>query len=211
MKLILISCSSKKAPGGLPSPRPSRLADSLSRASHRRLVEARNELASILDKDLDDPFGFDRAGINKFQPAFQRYQGFVYLYSDFYHLFPNFDGRVLIVSAMYGLLDGGDYLRNYNLRMGDCLPDGTRVETFWKKHGLREIVVEAVSRLGADEVHDLLPEKYRSLLNPWPDPKINGYHSYAFPASGAGTGYERPMLLRALLSERTKRQESIRK
>jgi cytoplasmic iron level regulating protein YaaA (DUF328/UPF0246 family) len=202
MKLILISCSSKKAPGGLPDAHASRLVDVLSKTSHHRLVQARRELAAILDQNLDDPFGFDRAGINKFQPAYQRYQGFVYLYSDFYHLFPKFDGRVLIISAQYGLLDGGDYLRNYNLRMSDYLPDGMRVETFWKKHALRDILVEAVTHMGADEVHDLLPEKYRNALNPWPDPGIAHYHAYAFPAPGQGSGYERPAMLKALLSRK---------
>jgi hypothetical protein len=52
----------------------------------------------------------------------------------------------------------------------------------------------------AQAVHDLLPEKFRSMLSPWPDPKIAGYHPYTFPAPGQGTGFERPTVLKALLS-----------
>jgi cytoplasmic iron level regulating protein YaaA (DUF328/UPF0246 family) len=200
MKLILISCSSKKAPGGVADLPSSRLENYLSPASYRQLLTARKELITILQGSTDQNLGFDKAGENKYQPAYQRYQGFVYLYSDFYRLFPKFDGRVLIVSAMYGLLDGGDYLRNYNLRMNDCLPSGLRVETFWKQHGLRDILVEGICHSGPVEVHDLFPEKYRSAFSPWPDPIIADYKAYAFPAPGQGTGYERPASLKSLLS-----------
>ena len=200
MKLILISCSGKKAPGGGPQHPPSRLKTSLSPAAYRNLLSARQELKAVLQESSGHSLGIDQAGGHKYQPAYQRYQGFVYLFSDFYRLFPKFDGRVVIVSAMYGLLDAGDYLRNYNLRLADSLPTGLRVETFWRQHGLRDIVVECISRAGADEVHDLLPEKYRSMLGPWPDPKIEHYQPYTFPAPGQGTGYERPIALKALLS-----------
>jgi cytoplasmic iron level regulating protein YaaA (DUF328/UPF0246 family) len=201
MKLILLSCSSKKAPGGSPNHPPSRLKNSLSPAAYKQLLSARQELKSMLQELSDQALGIDHAGENKYQPAFQRYQGFVYLFSDFYRLFPKFDGRVLIVSVMYGLLDGGDYLRNYNLRLNDILPTGIRVEIFWRGQGLRDILLDGISRIGADEVHDLLPEKYRNMLGPWPDPKIANYKPYTFPASGQGSGYERPTLLRKLLEQ----------
>jgi len=200
MKLILVSCSAKKAPGGQPLHPPSRLKNSLSPAAYKQLLSARKELKAILQEASDHTLGIDQAGENKYQPAYQRYQGFIYLFSDFYHLFPKFDGRVLILSAMYGLLDAGDYLRNYNLRMADSLPSGLRVDTFWKQHGLRDIVVECIARAGADEVHDLLPEKYRSMLGPWPDPKIAAYKPYTFPATGQGSGFERSIALKSLLS-----------
>jgi cytoplasmic iron level regulating protein YaaA (DUF328/UPF0246 family) len=200
MKLILISCSAKKAPGGQSSHPPSRLKTSLSPATYRQLLSARQELKAILQETPDHAMGIDKAGENKYQPAYQRYQGFIYLFSDFYHLFPKFDGRVLIVSGMYGLLDAGDYLRNYNLRFMDSLPTGLRVDAFWKGHGLRDILVECISSAGADEVHDLLPELHRKMLAPWPPPAIVGYQPYTFPAPGQGTGYERSGVLKSLLS-----------
>ena len=201
MKVILISCSGKKAPGGQPDHPSSKLANYLNSATYRVLLNARRELKAILQDAPEQGLGFDKAGVTKYQPAFQRYQGFIYLYSDFYRLFPKFSGRVLIISAMYGLLDGGDYVRNYNLRLTDRLPTGMCVETFWKQHGLKDILVECLSNAGVDEIHDLLPEKYRNLLNPWPAPGIKNYKSYNFPASGQGTGYERPATLKSLLSK----------
>jgi len=201
MKLILISCSGKKAPGGQADLPPSKLADYLSPAAKSVLLNARRELADLLWEMPEHDLGFHDAGDKKYQPAFQRYQGFIYLYSDFYRLFPKFQGRVLIISAMYGLLDGGDYVRNYNLRLNDYLPTGLRVETFWKQHGLRDILLDGISNAGVDEVHDLLPEKYRNLLSPWPAPGIKNHKSYTFPASGQGTGYERPATLKSLLSK----------
>jgi cytoplasmic iron level regulating protein YaaA (DUF328/UPF0246 family) len=200
MKLILISCSGKKAPGGGPLHPPSRLKTSLSPAAYRQLLGARQELKAILQETPGHALGIDKAGENKYQPAYQRYQGFMYLFSDFYHLFPQFEGRVLIVSGMYGLLDAGDYLRNYNLRFMDSLPTGQRVDAFWKQHGLKDMLVECISRVGADEVHDLLPEMHRKMLAPWPDPVIVHYQSYTFPAPGQGTGYERATALKSLLT-----------
>jgi cytoplasmic iron level regulating protein YaaA (DUF328/UPF0246 family) len=200
MKLILISSSAKKAPGGQPNHPSSRLKVDLSPAAYRQLKSARQELKAIFEQSPDHTLGIDPAGEHKYQPAYQRNQGFVYLFSDFYHLFPKWDGRVLIISTMYGLLDGGDFIRNYNLHWTDSLPNGLRVDAFWKQHGLRDIVVECISRLAAQEVHDLLPEKFRSMLSPWPDPNIAGYHPYTFPAPGQGTGFERPTVLKALLS-----------
>jgi cytoplasmic iron level regulating protein YaaA (DUF328/UPF0246 family) len=200
MKLILIASSYKKAPGGEPTHPPSRLKTTLSASTYKQLKSARKELKAILQETSGHTLGIDKAGEKRYQPAYQRNQGFVYLFSDFYHLFPKFEGRVLIVSAMYGLLDANDYLRNYNLRSGDTLPNGQRVDTFWKQHGIRDILLECISRIAADEVHDLLPEKHRAMLSPWPDPQIANYLPYTFPASGQGTGFERPTVLKSLLT-----------
>ena len=200
MKLILLACSGKKAPGGVPDHPPSRLKTTLSPAAYKQLKSARQELKAILKEGSDPTLGIDKAGEKRYQPAYQRYQGFLYLFSDFYHLFPKFDGRVLVFSAMYGLLDAGDYLRNYNLRWADTLPNRQRVDAFWKQHRLRDIIVECITSIGADEIHDLLPEKYRSVLGPWPDPQFANYKTYTFPAAGQGTGFERATALKSLLT-----------
>src|SRR5512137_2944019 len=178
MNLILLACSGKKAPGGQPDHPPSRLKTTLSPDAYKQLKSARQELKAILKEGSDPNLGIDKAGEKRYQPAYQRYQGFLYLFSDFYHLFPKFDGRVLVFSAMYGLLDAGDYLRNYNLRWADTLPNGQRVDAFWKQHCLRDIIVECITSIGADEIHDLLPEKYRSVFAPWPDPQFVKYTTY---------------------------------
>jgi cytoplasmic iron level regulating protein YaaA (DUF328/UPF0246 family) len=200
MNLILLACSGKKAPGGVPDHPPSRLKTTLSPAVYKQLKCARQELKAVLRESSGHNLGIDKAGEKRYQPAYQRYQGFMYLFSDFYHLFPKFEGRVLIFSAMYGMLDAGDYLRNYNLRWADTLPSGLRVDAFWRQHRLRDIVVECIASIGADEIHDLLPEKYRSVLGPWPDPHFANYKTYTFPAPGQGTGYERATALKALLA-----------
>ncbi len=59
--------------------------------------------------------------------------------------------------------------------------------------------MECISRAGADEVHDLLPEKYRNMLGPWPDAKIEHYKPYTFPAPGQGSGFERPIALKIVI------------
>jgi len=48
--------------------------------------------------------------------------------------------RLIIVSALYGLLDGNDLIRNYELSMKDSLPTGMKVHTFWRHHELRDML-----------------------------------------------------------------------
>jgi cytoplasmic iron level regulating protein YaaA (DUF328/UPF0246 family) len=107
----------------------------------------------------------------------------------------------VIVSALYGLLDGNDLIRNYNLKMDDKLPTGNKVAVFWKRHGLRDILLELISGVDAAEVHDLLSGKYREALSPWPDPRIRNFSLYEYPGMGHGSSYGRAKDLKKLLSQ----------
>ena len=106
----------------------------------------------------------------------------------------------MIISAMYGLLDGNDLIRNYELSMDDALPTRIRVSTFWRWHELREILIELIRRDDVTEVHDLLSEKYREAIQPWPDTKIKNCRVYNYPGLGQGSSYARAKDLKQFLS-----------
>jgi cytoplasmic iron level regulating protein YaaA (DUF328/UPF0246 family) len=202
MKIILIPCSGSKIPGGQTNSQPSKLADRLSPPTFQKLVNARQEIAAILKKDQNHGLGFkdDNEG-PKFLPAFRRYQGLIYAHSDTSRLYPAFKGRLVIVSALYGLLDGNDLIRNYELSMKDTLPTGMKVHTFWRRHELREILLEIIGWEDAAEVHDLLSGHYREALRPWPDSKVKNYHPYEYPGLGQGSSFARAKDLKRLLSQ----------
>jgi len=202
MRIILIPCSGSKVSGGQSNPQPSKLADVLSPASYHKLTSARQEIAALLQKDQSLGLGFkDDDKESKYLPAFQRYQGLIYAHSDISRLYPALKGRLVIISAMYGLLDGNDLIRNYELSMNDTLPTGIRMGTFWRRHELREILIELISREDAAEVHDLLSEQYREALRPWPDSKIKNLRIYEYPGMGQGSSYGRAKDLKRLLSQ----------
>jgi len=201
MKIILIPCSGSKVSGGQSNSQLSKLADFLSPASHQKLTSARQEIAAILQEGQSLGLGFkDDDKESKYLPAFQRYQGLIYAHSDLSRFYPAFKGCLVIVSAMYGLLDGNDLIRNYELSMDDTLPTGIRVSTFWRWHELREILIELISRDDVTEVHDLLSEKYREAIRPWPDSRIKNCRVYNYPGMGQGSSYARAKDLKQLLS-----------
>jgi cytoplasmic iron level regulating protein YaaA (DUF328/UPF0246 family) len=201
MKIILIPCSGSKAPGGNLNPQPSKMADSLSPVSYLNLMSARKELSDILSK-ARSPLGFKNDETEKnYLPAYQRYQGHIYSQSGLSRLYPAFKGRLVIVSALYGLLDGSDFIRDYNLSMKDTLPTGVKVHTFWRRHGLRDILLELLTGEDTAEVHDLLSGHYREALRPWPDSKMMNYHPYNYPGLGQGSSFSRAKDLKRLLSE----------
>ncbi len=201
MKIILIPCSGSKVSGGETTSLPSKLADALSPAAFQKLMSARQELDDILRKDQNRNLGYKDGGEIKYLPAFQRYQGIIYTQGDVFRFYPAFKGYLVIVSALYGLLDGNDLIRNYNLKMDDMLPTRNKVAVFWKRHGLRDILVELIRGENGPEVHDLLSGKYREALSPWPDLIIKNFSLYEYPGMGQGSSYGRAKDLKQLLSQ----------
>ena len=88
---------------------------------------------------------------------------------------------MIIISALYGLLDANDLIRYYELKMNDNLKTKTRLSTWWQRHGLRDIVEEYILAQGSPMVHDLLPDTYRNALKPWPLSGITSYCKYEYP------------------------------
>lgn len=200
MKIILIPCSGSKVHGGQSNHQPPKLADGLSPVAFQKLVSARQELEVIL-QDARSPLGFkNNDGENKYLPAYQRYKGLIYAHSGISRLYLAFKGRLVIVSALYGLLDGGDFIRDYELSMKDTLPTGMKVHTFWRRHELRDILLELLCGDEAAEVHDLLSGHYREALRPWPDLRVKNYRTYDYPGMGQGSSFARAKDLKRLVS-----------
>jgi cytoplasmic iron level regulating protein YaaA (DUF328/UPF0246 family) len=201
MNIILIPCSGSKVHGGQSNSQPSKLADRLSAAAFQTLMSARQDLEAIL-QDAQSSFGFKKnERENKYLPAYQRYRGLIYAHSGISRLYPAFKGHLVIVSALYGLLDGGDFIRDYDLSMKDTIPTRMKVYTFWRRHELRDILLELIDGEEAAEVHDLLSGNYREALQPWPEAKIKNCRQYEYPGMGQGSCYARAKDLKRLMAE----------
>lgn len=205
MDLVLIACSNRKQEGGVPGYAPSKqLTQGLSPGSFDKLLNLRSQVVRESEKPL--PVGPDLGmpglqALAQYMPAYQRYTGKVYEYGRVRELYPSQSHiRLVIISALYGLLDGDDLIQEYNLKMDDKI-SGRRLYTWWKHHKLVDIVEEYILSCKPVMVHDLLPINYQKALQPWPPESIR-YLWKPLDCSGLGQGssYRREEYLARLLS-----------
>ncbi len=201
MDIILIPCCKRKVVGGDRKYQTSVLADILDTTTINHLMEARLNLGKQLKLQPGPDLGFQEEENIAYLPAYLRYNGVIYQGGNVRNLYKQFGGRVIILSALYGLLDANDTIRNYDLAMTDMLPVGMRVSTFWKKHGLRDIIEEYYLAASTAVLHDLLSNTYRKALEPWPSPKIIHYHAYNYPGLRTASNFPRGKDLKQLLSQ----------
>jgi len=166
MRAIVIPCSGKKDYGGSEIYDCPRLPITLGKACYSDLIELRKEIARMLGLEPGpDLFGEMEGNNIKFEPAFERYNGILYQYSNFSALYPKFQGKVFIISALYGLLDASDFIRYYDLKMEDILPSGQKVYQWWRNNGIEYLLKEALNGSGATEVYDFLSINYRRAVS----------------------------------------------
>ena len=203
MEIILIACSRSKLAGGeTGSQYSSNLSNILSSQTYRKLLSARNELSRFIDCAPGYDLGFDHQNNDiKYLPAYKRYIGKVYTCSQLANLYPQVKShRIIIVSALYGLLDANDLIREYNLAMDSKLPNGKKVMTWWKNQGLVKILEEYILGFNPPCVHDLLSVNYRKSLQPWPPDSIKDIVKiYNFPGLGNGANWKRGEIFKEIL------------
>jgi len=202
MELILIACSKTKRMGGYIQFVPSSLVNILSDEKYLQLMNSRKELASIINITPGLDLGFSNQDQQlAFLPAYQRYNGKFYQKNNFSSVYPELSTkRVIIISALYGVLDANDHIRNYELTMDHTLSIGVRVKTWWKNHGLGKIIGEIVCQRRFIQVHDLLPISYRDAIKPWPTNCRNeSLIQYDYPGQGSGSIWRRAEELKRIL------------
>lgn len=204
MKIIIIPCSGKKRDGGTESYKPPQLAMILGEEVFRKLLMLRNELSALLNLPPGPDIGGEQEEGIEFRAAFDRYDGKMYQTADFRRLYPGFQGRVFIISALYGLLDADDHIRNYNLAMNYRLPSGEGVWHWWKRKGLQTHIETALGNTGVTEVHDLLSELYRKAIGHLISDNQYQVHIYTYPGQGTGSLYRRGEDLKRLLTKRSR-------
>lgn len=200
LKTIIIPCSGKKLSGGNAEYRSPQLASILGDVDFHKLLVLRKELSELMDLPPGPDIGSAIAEPSlKYRPAFDRYDGKMYQTAEFRLIFPGFRGRVLIVSALYGLLDANDHIRDYNLAMKDALLTRERVWNWWRRNGLGAFVEKALNKIETTEVHDLLSSDYRKAIG---CPESNSKYQikeYCYPGQGTGSLYRRGEDLKKIL------------
>jgi hypothetical protein len=205
MELVLIACSQRKQEGGVPGYAPSKqLTQGLKSGSFEKLLNLRSQIVKGCKKSLPEGPDVGIPGVQmnaQYLPAYQRYTGKVYEYGRVQELYPNQSRiRLVIISALYGLLDGDDLIQEYNLKMDDKV-SGQRLYTWWKRHKLVDIVEEYILSCNPVTVHDLLPINYLKALHPWPpESRRRLWKPLDCSGLGQGSSYRRGEYLATLLS-----------
>lgn len=70
--------------------------------------------------------------------------------------------KFVIVSALYGMLDQSEPIRDYDLAMDDRTPEGIPVWGWWKARGLGEMLLEYIKTTGVapGRIHNFLSGLY---------------------------------------------------
>lgn len=192
MKAVIMSCSKRKLPGGNAQYQEPVLAGILGTREYDKLLCLRNELFIHLSllPGPDSIGGDDPRGL-EFRPAYERYDGNVYKAAGVREKLPDFNGHLFIVSALYGLLEAKDQIRNYDLCMKDKGPGGMFVFRWWKENGLHGFLEIALRNIRATEVHDLQGGDYKKAIGVFGPGAPYKLIQYEYPGMGSRSQYKR--------------------
>jgi hypothetical protein len=175
----------------------------ISSESWAALCDARNALAGLLGLEPGPDLGNAASSTQHLLPAWQRYDGNLYRKAQLAECDVHRpDVMIFIVSALFGVISARDTIRHYNVAMTDRLPDGRKVNRFWRAHGLTSIIEDLFRSIGAREVHDCLSGSYREALEALGHKLPLGckYISRSYPGLGTGSDYHRGTDVRNFLA-----------
>jgi len=169
--LILIPCCRLKAKNGSEDYRELKrnsIVFYLSKEYGERLLELRRRVA-LAFRELPGPdFGCETNDAQiKFLEANKRYNGRLCgrISEDSWNTLKiKPEIRLIMISALYGLLNYNEPIRYYNRSMKDHIFLGRLLKTWWKMNSLTDILLEYIVRNDIMEVHDFLSGEYRDAL-----------------------------------------------
>lgn len=197
--LILIPCCSSKSPGGvLKYDRDSCIVNYLSPDMGDKLMALRRQVAAAFKETLGLDVGVEcpEARI-EYMKAYRRYRGNLYsriTESSWKKLNNSQNLNLLIVSAFYGVVKHDETIRNYNRTMNRDKIEGRLLKTWWRKHGLCDIILDYIITNKVKVVHDFLSLNYSEAV--WPlqskAQRIGvDYITHDYSGLGSGSDYHR--------------------
>jgi len=115
---------------------------------------------------------------------------------------------VLIVSAVYGLVQLNEGIKKYELQMGDTLHDGSKVYKYWQQQDLWEILWNYAVDHNIGYIWSLLPNSMPSFpyqqtfKDFWSLSRKKGIECYhvRVPGAATATGYQRARWLNEIVN-----------
>lgn len=192
--LILIPCSDLKTLGGILRYDKSRcVINYLSPDMGEKLMELRRRVAVAFKEKLGPDIGFDQPVTQiEYMEAYKRYSGNLYsriTKSSWENLNHSQNLSLLIISALYGVVRHDEPIRNYNRSMNRDKIEGKLLKTWWREHGLYDVLLDYIITNNVKVVHDFLSLNYSEAV--WPlqsEARRIGVNYIVHDYSGLGSG-----------------------
>jgi len=205
--LLIIPCCALKNPGGITEYDKSNcIVRDLSTESGKKLMELRRQVAIFFREPQGPDLGFIEAVSEvKYMKAYERYCGNLYsrISKDSWSRLSHASNlKLVIVSALYGLLNHDEMIRNYDKKMDRDKIYGALLKTWWNNHGLSSILLDYVTQNRIEVIHDFLSAHYADALRTFPlmARKVGVkyvYHNYH--GLGSGSDYHRGREINVLI------------
>jgi len=197
--LILIPCCGNKRKGGVFQYDSSNgIINNLDLEAGRRLMKLRRQIAQAFKDSPGPDLGFENVTCKvRYLPAYKRYIG--HLYSEisqnsWIKLNKTPELRLIIISALYGLVNYNEPIRYYQRKMKDHIYPGRLLKTWWKNHNLSSILLNYIIRNDIEVVHDFLSTDYFYVirdLHLYLKKFEVQYIRHTYPGLGSGSDYYR--------------------
>ena len=133
----------------------------------------------------------------EYMKAYKRYSGNLYsriTESSWEKLNSSQNLNLLIVSAFYGVVKHDETIRNYNRTMNRDKIEGKLLKTWWREHGLCDVILDYIITNKIKVVHDFLSLNYSEAV--WPlqskAQRIGvNYITHDYSGLGSGSNYYR--------------------
>lgn len=205
--LIIIPCCGEKRGGEIVEyDRSDCIVNNLSLEAGERLMELRREVALAFQKMPGPDLGFENTEPRiKYMKAYERYSGHLYSKvseNSWNRLSRNPELRLVIVSALYGLVDYNEPIRYYNRSMKDHIYSRRLLKTWWSNHRLADILADYVTQNEIEVVHDFLSTHYSVAVWPYSlrlrETRVRYLH-HTYPGLGSGSDHYRGREVNALI------------
>ncbi len=179
-------CSGSKSSGGKTSLEGRILKKELSPEEKERLERLRENVADSFDISFHDN--------KELKQAYRRYTGNIYNKipeNAWERLKKRENIELVIISALYGTIYWDEAIMNYNVAMDDNIKPRRRLNTWWKKAGLSDIVSSYIDMNGFETVRSFLSGDYKDAI-PSIENKIEAtWLQYDYSGLGSGSNYYR--------------------
>lgn len=204
--LILLPCCYKKREGGSAEYSRSNCISNNLGPEGDKLMQLRGQVGAAFDEKHGPDLGFaDDMPTIEYLEAYKRYRGNLYSKiseSSWRKLAQTEKLKLVIVSALYGLVNWNEPIRYYNRTMDDNIRLGRRLNTWWRHRRLSDILVAYVARNGIRRVHSFLTPKYSMAvhsLSSGLNQNAVRLTSRRYQGLGSGSDYHRGTEVNALI------------
>lgn len=182
------------------------IVNNLSLEAGNKLMELRRQVGMAFNEKQGPDLGFDDGEPKiEYLEAYRRYQGNLYSKiskSSWNRLTQTEESKLIVVSALYGLVNWNEPIRYYDRTMDDNIRPRRKLNTWWSHGQLSDILLDFVIENRIKIVHSFLSDKYSHAVYNLSSGLVKNnveYNFHSYPGLGSGSNYHRGNDVNALI------------